>query len=335
ARRRAASVRKVRDWDDSGGAHNWTADPDGCRAGSGSGSSHDDCGGFGGHSDGEERRRARGAEQLNDGSSAASSSRRPSPRSQPASSNSGGKQVANPRLNTGAGGGGCGPAAAATAAGDVEDAGCQVKSAGRLGTGSGGGAAAAEDSLGLQICDSSVLATCSRGSGTDASVPYRSCGTGTATLTSSSSPGTSQSAEVSELRSDTDSEKLRQKSQEEKQQRAKEKQSRKGDAWDGGDLVAEVLAAGKAEQAAAVAGARAVAHVVFAAEVAERGPKRELPLALRTSSPPCASPPPPPLPPTILAIRAPDPQTLLAIQRQVDALRLQHLQRQAQALLTT
>ncbi|GFR42613.1 hypothetical protein Agub_g3544, partial [Astrephomene gubernaculifera] len=40
-----------------------------------------------------------------------------------------------------------------------------------------------------------------------------------------------------------------------------------------------------------------------------------------------------PLPPTILATRPPDPKSLLAIQKQVEALRLQHLQRQAQALL--
>ncbi|GIL45952.1 hypothetical protein Vafri_3062, partial [Volvox africanus] len=329
ARRRAASVRKVRDWDDAGGSRDWTTDPDGGRAGSGS--SHDASGGGGGHSDGEERRGMKDALQLSDGSSAASSPRRSSPRSQPASSNSGIKQVAKPQLNTGGSNGGCGSVTAATPAGDVRCTNGRAPSAGPLRAGSG--AAADETSLGLQGCGSSVLANCSHGSGTDGSAPYRSCGTGTATLTSSSSPGTSQSTEGPELRSDTDSEKLRQRSQKHKQHREKEKQSRKGTPWGSEDVVAEVLAAGKVEQATAVAADRAMVSVVFAAQVEEVLRPGELPLALRSSSPPCVPPPPPPLPPTIVAIRTPDPQSLLAIQRQVDALRLQHLQRQAQALL--
>ncbi|GLI63869.1 hypothetical protein VaNZ11_006985 [Volvox africanus] len=330
ARRRAASVRKVRDWDDSGGSRDWATDTDGRRAGSGMSHDDDDCGGGGGHSDGEERQGMKDAPQLSDGS-AASSTSRPGPRSQPAPSNRGIKQVAKPQLNTGGSSGGCGSVTAATIAGDVEGTGDRALSAGRLRTGSG--AAAAEGSLGLQVSCSSVLANCSHGSGTDTSVPFRSCGTGTATLTSSSSPGTSQSTEGPELRSDTDSEKLRQKSQEHKQHREKEKQSRRSNLSDSGDIVAEVLAAGKVEQAAALAADRAAVPVVFTAQVEEVERPGELPLALRSSSPPSVPPPPPPLPPTIVAIRVPDPQSLLAIQRQVDALRLQHLQRQAQALM--
>lgn len=201
---------------------------------------------------------------------------------------------------------------------------------------------------GLAMSSSSMLGNCSRGSGTDASVPYRSCGTGTATLTSSSSPNTSHSTELQELRCDTDSDKVReqqylkQKQEQQQQQRTQESGSnnrteglsrRNSSPHDGNYLVAEVIAAGKAQQAKAVAraaSAKPILIAAMAASAASNAPDSyswqaapcELPLALRSASPPLA-PPPPPLPPTIVMTRSPNPQSLLDIQRQVGSCGLQ------------
>ncbi|EFJ45132.1 hypothetical protein VOLCADRAFT_94519 [Volvox carteri f. nagariensis] len=310
ARRRAASVRKVRDWDDAGGGpQGWVPPPE--RGGSGSSSS----------SSGGGRSRGEPQSAGSRGSSA------------PPTALTSGRHLA-------------------------------VESESRPGCGDGS-AAADDGASGLRVGGSSMAANCSHGSGTDASVPYRSCGTGTGTLTSSSSPDTSQSADLPELRCDTDSEKLQQQQQQQRQhqsqqqekkdkeklecqqqqqQREGEKRGKEARGGGGsgksqysqvaGDILTEVLASSKAEQATTVAAAAARAGPVVvaaaAAAVAERfgahSDPGELPPALRPSSPPYVPPPPPPLPPTIVVTRAPDVESLLAIQRQ-------HLQRQAQALL--
>jgi hypothetical protein len=182
---------------------------------------------------------------------------------------------------------------------------------------------ATDGSSGPQVPASSVMATCS--SGAASSVPYRSCGTGTGTLTSSSSPDTSQSAELQELRAETDSEKRSASQRRKPHSEPKDNQQapRREAERAGGDLVAEVVAAGKADQlaAAAAAAVRTPLVVGAVAAVAEQQALRtihpELPVALQSSSSSCVLPPLPPLPPTIVATRAPDPQSLMAIQRQV------------------